>query len=408
MKITRCGLLLLLMAALVWPTLTVHAAGPGCTFNPDGSITCTTGTDGGGAGEDHGIGEAHPISTPPPVACSPGALVGVNHFVPDGFGTCSVYPAQVESCSGQFVAMDTANIRHWSECPTAPAPPSHPCTTLIVNSGGVSCVAKQGWQVQATVRFPENFLDVRPYPATLVRWPTALRNGGQPSASGSGTLGYYGSGSPGNPSVGDLHDITLRLTLDPASPLFVTLPQVGALALPDQGESGAPQIIQWEVPSHPEVGGGPLAGSIAGLDELPGDMPIFVGQGRSAYRLFWNLSYFEYAAIQGCLDGPNSRGRYNCNNDTGHTGIVGYEWRRRSSGGEISPTEVANLPASLAADLNGDGQPEAYWDRNLTLRRMDEAGSIHNPTYRRSWSWGGQIYWAVREGQGQIGWPEGQ
>jgi hypothetical protein len=304
--------------------------------------------------------------------------------------------------------MDVSNIQNWVECPTAPAPPSHPCTTFTVNSGGITCNAQHGWHVIATVHFPETFLDVRPYPATLVRWPTALRNGGQPSSSGSGTQDYYGSGSAGNPSVGDLRDITLRLTLNPASPLFVTLPQVGALALSDQGDNGTPQIIQWEVPSHPEAGGGPLAGSIAGLDELPGDIPVFVGHGRSAYRLFWNLSYLEYVAIRGCIDGPDRRGRYNCNNGTGHTGIVGYEWRRRSSGGEISPSAVANLPASVGADLNGDGMAEAYWDHNLTLRRMDDANSVDNPTYRRSWSWGGLIYWAVREGQGQIGWPDGQ
>ncbi len=405
MKNTRFGLLLLLILALAWPGMTAHADGPNCSFNPDGSITCTT----GGGGEEGGEGgEGGPNPTPGPVACTPGAVVGVNYYVPDGFGTCSLYPAQVESCTGQFVSMNVAGIQHWIACPTAPAPPSHPCTTFTVSGGGVSCIAKHGWQVEATVRFPENFLDVRPFPATLVRWPTALRNGGQPSASGSGSQGYYGSGSPGNPNVGDLRDITLRLTLDPASPLFVTLPQVGALALSDQGDNGTPQIIQWEVPSHPEAGGGPLAGSIAGLDELPADMPLFVGHGRSAYRLFWNLSYFEYVAIQGCLDGPNSRGRYNCNNDTGHTGIVGYEWRRRSSGGEIPPSAVANLPASVGADLNGDGMAEAYWNHNLTLRRMDEAGSVDNPTYRRSWSWGGLIYWAVREGQGQIGWPGGQ
>lgn len=407
MKIARFGLLFLLMAALVWPGLTVHAAGPGCTFNEDGSITCVVEDGGGEGGEGEGEGNGTPGI--PPFTCTPGATMKARLYTPNGDGTCSAVSALVDQCTGGVLDMLADDFEESATCPTAPTATSgNPCKIFKINQGGITCGMGEGWTVQATVRFPETFLDVRPFPVTLVRWPTALRNGGQPSASGSGTEGYYGSGSPGNPSVGDLRDITLRLTLDPASPLFVTLPQVGGLALPDQGESGAPQIIQWEVPSHPEAGGGPLAGSIADLDELPGDMPVFVGQGRSAYRLFWNLSYFEYVAIQGCLDGPNSRGRYNCNNDTGHTGIVGYEWRRRSSGGEISPTVVANLPASLAADLNRDGRPEAYWDRNLTLRRMDEAGSINNPTYRRSWSWGGQIYWAVREGQGQIGWPDGQ
>ncbi len=29
---------------------------------------------------------------------------------------------------------------------------------------------------------------------------------------------------------------------------------------------------------------------------------------------------------------------------------------------------------------------------------------MNNMRYQRSWSWGGIIYWAVREGQCQIGW----
>jgi hypothetical protein len=41
----------------------------------------------------------------------------------------------------------------------------------------------------------------------------------------------------------------------------------------------------------------------------------------------------------------------------------------------------------------------------LTLRRMDDNNRVDNPQYQRSWNWGGIIYWAVREGQGQIGWP---
>ena len=85
--------------------------------------------------------------------------------------------------------------------------------------------------------------------------------------------------------------------------------------------------------------------------------------------------------------------------------ITSYEWQRHSSAGEIHPLDVQNTPAALMADINDDGTPEAFWDNNLTLRRMDESGSVSNPQYQRSWNWGGIIYWAVREGQGQIGWP---
>jgi hypothetical protein len=159
--------------------------------------------------------------------------------------------------------------------------------------------------VSARVTFPEIYLDVRPYPATLVRWPTAVRNGGLPESSGSGGANYIpnGGGSSGNPQVGDWRNLRLILTLRPAGTMFVTLPHIGDMVLPN----GALQTIQWEVPSHPAVGAGPLAGSVGGLDELPGDMPLFVGNGQAPYKLFWELRYQEYEAIEGCIAGPNSK-----------------------------------------------------------------------------------------------------
>ena len=175
--------------------------------------------------------------------------------------------------------------------------------------------------------------------------------------------------------------------------------------LTDQGPTGTPTIIQWEVPSHPAVGGGPLARTVSGLDELPGDIPLFVGKGHASYKLFWELRYYEYAAIKEYVDGPNANGNYNCGGGTGHKVVVDYEWKGKSSGGEIPPSAVKDLPAALKADLNGDGTADAYWDNKLTLRRMDDNNRVDNPQYQKSWNWGGIIYWAVREGQGQIGWP---
>ncbi len=262
------------------------------------------------------------------------------------------------------------------------------------------------WNVRARVTFPQIYLDVRPYPATLVRWPTAIRNGGMPESSGSGGKDYIShGGSESSPRQGDWKDLRLVLTLKPAGPMFVTLPKVGDLMLSDQGATGSPTFIQWEVPSHPAVGGGPLAGSIPGLDELPKDIPVFIGKGHGPYKLFWELRYYAYEAIKDCVAGPNGSGNYNCGNGTGHKETVGYEWKRHSSGGEIPPSEVKDLPAGLMADLNGDGKPDAYWDNNLTLRRMNGNNRVDDPKYQRSWNWGGIIYWAVREGQGQIGWP---
>jgi hypothetical protein len=317
-------------------------------------------------------------------------------------GTCQAYPVWVDNCTGQALesAGDTVDDL---PCDLEPQGPEQPCDEFTVTGGGISCEAFE-WDLRATVRFPEIFLDVRPYPATLVRWPTAVRNGGLGESNGVGVKDYipYGGGSPGNPQEGDWQDLRLILTLRPAGMMFVTLPHIGNFVLTG---SGSPMIFEWEVPSHPAAGGGPLAGSISDLDELPGDFPLFVGNGRAPYRLFWELRYFEYKSIKECVAGPAGNGNYNCGGGTGHREIVGYEWRRQSSGGEIPPTAVQGLPASVMADLNNDGTPDAYWDNNLTLRRMDDSGSVNNPRYQRSWNWGGTIYWGVREGQGQIGWP---
>jgi hypothetical protein len=187
--------------------------------------------------------------------------------------------------------------------------------------------------------------------------------------------------------------------------MFVTLPYIGDLILPDQGSGGTPRNIQWEVPSHPAVGAGTLAGSISGLEELPSDIPVFSGRGRAPYKLFWEVRYLEYTAIEDCVPGPNRNGRYNCDRGAGHMEVVDHEWRRNGDNGEIPPSAVLNLPAALKADINNDGTPDAYWDNNLTIRRMDNNNSVYSPLYGRSWNWGGIIYWAVREGQGQIGWP---
>ena len=266
--------------------------------------------------------------------------------------TCTIL-AGYFSCSGEMVegGEETEGV------PCSPAASSEsPCDQFSVSAAGITCEVFE-WNVHARVTFPEIYLDVRPYPATLVRWPTAVRDGGLPASSGSGTNDYipYGGGSPSHPQVGDWKDLRLTLTLRAAGPMFVSLPNIGDLVLPDQGATGNPTMIKWEVPSHPAVGGGPLAGSISGLNELPGDIPVFVGKGRAPYKLFWELRYDEYAAVQGCVAGPNGKGNYNCGGGTGHKEVVGYKWKQQSKGGEIPPSAVQNLPASVMADINNDG-----------------------------------------------------
>ncbi|MBI5295598.1 MAG: hypothetical protein HY869_08995 [Chloroflexi bacterium] len=390
-------LLVLVLAALQVETVQAQDGTPHCRFQPDGSIICTTGggneDGGGGNGDDGGV-------------CTPGdhLVYLVTAYDPEA-GTCDALPVWVDSCTGQ-VLESAGDAVDDMPCTLEAPPPEHPCMIFTVGGSGITCTNTE-WQVSARVSFPEMFLDVRPYPASLVRWPTALRNGGQPASSGSGGVEYvpYGGGSPDSPQEGDWQDLRLTLTLRPAGPMSVMLPEVGSLSLPDVGAGGTPTLIQWQVPSHPAAGAGPLAGTISGLDELPGDIPLFVGSGRAPYRLFWELHYYEYEAIHDCIPGPGGNGGYNCGGGTGHKEIVGYEWKPHSNGGEIPPSEVEGLPPAIGADINGDGTPDAYWDNNLTLRRMDDANHVDNPRYQRSWNWGGIIYWAVREGQGQIGWP---
>src|ERR1700690_588614 len=397
----RATLFVLLAALLFLQSHPVQAdSSPSCTFQPDGSIECSTGGGGSTGGGDGGEGGNTGGSTCDPTTVHYGyQLISFDPAT----NTCTIL-AGYFTCSGEM----TEGGEETEGVPCSPATSSkNPCDKLSVSAAGITCESFE-WNVRARVSFPEIYLDVRPYPATLVRWPTAVRDGGLLVSSGSGGVNYVpnGGGSLNNPKVGDWRDLKLTLTLRSAGPMFVSLPNIGDLVLPDQGATGNPTMIKWEVSSHPAVGAGPLAGSISGLNELPGDIPLFVGKGRAPYKLYWDLRYYEYEAIQGWVAGPKGNGGYNCGGGTGHKAVVGYKWKQHSDGGEIPPSVVQNLPASVMADINNDGVPDAYWDNNLTLRRMDDNNRVDNPRYQRSWNWGGIIYWAVREGQGQIGWPD--
>jgi len=342
---------------------------------------------------------------PPPGGCTPGTTRLETIFLPLNGEGCAVVVQEVDVCTGEILWSEVESVI--SECFEFPTEAYNPCTTFEITPGGITCGSE--WAVEANVSFPETYLDLRPFPATLVRWPTAARCGGLPNASGSGTYNYvpYGGGSPGDPAVGDWRDLRLTLTLRPAGPMFFQMPQIGTLALPDVGAAGQPALLQWELPSHPEAGGSVLAGRVPGLGELPADIPLFAGAAYSPYRLFWRLTYERYT--RDCEPGPDpGTGQFRCK--TRHSlpendGHWEYEWDGRRDGGEILPRMIAGLPPNLAADLNGDGVPDAYWNHNLTIRRMDEGNRVDNPAWAASWNWGGAVYWAVREGQGQVGWP---
>ena len=226
----RACLSLLLIGLYLFQSHSVHAqSAPSCSFQPDGSIVCTTGGGGGSGGGGGG-------SDPEPTECTPGATRDETVYRPEpaqGEGVCSIWEYRVDDCSGVIVFGGTTGL---GECPQAIPQPQHPCDSFSVTSGGITCNAFD-WNVRARVTFPDIYLDLRPYPATLVRWPTAVRNGGMPESTGSDGVNYipYGGGSPGNPQEGDWKDLRLTLTLRPAGLLLVTLPHIGELRLADQG-----------------------------------------------------------------------------------------------------------------------------------------------------------------------------
>jgi hypothetical protein len=111
--------------------------------------------------------------------------------------------------------------------------------------------------------------------------------------------------------------------------------------------------------------------------------------------------------IELCRRSDESGGtNYHHNSSGVFTGHREWGWRRHSKTTPIPPTAAhVDAPSSLLADLNVDGVPDAYRGRLSFIRRMDDAGSVTNPQWAHSYSWGAWWYWAIREAQGQIGWP---
>jgi hypothetical protein len=356
----------------------------------------------GGGGEEGVI---------PPDSCTPGAIE-VQTIIVVKEDTCEVWTVWVDACTGEILYSTLEDVLDGEACSALfPAPGPDPSEIFTVTPEGINWEMKWGeeWSLEASVDFPETFLDLGPFPATLVRWPTGARNGGQPTASGTGTLDYiaHGGGQLDDPAVGDWRDARLTLRLIPAASMYFTMPHIGVFALPDVGPTGAPVSFQWELPSHPAAGGTTRAGNVSGLESLPGDIPLFAGSAHSPYRLFWQLTYEEYR--KRCEPGADPvTGELNCITQEGepsNDGHWAYLWVDKSLDGEITPPMVQGLPPALAADVNGDGVPDAFWNNNVTIRRMDQSDRVDNPRWAASWNWDGLVYWAVREGQGQVGWP---
>jgi hypothetical protein len=240
---------------------------------------------------------------------------------------------------------------------------TNPCTIdASMAADGLTASCSDQWECKVKVPLPPSYIDVRPYPATLVRWPTALRFSGQGTTKDVCTV----------ENAGSMRNLTMELEFRPATGIVtITLPYLPVFNL------RAPEMVnfKWEVPSHPAAGGDVLAGTLGGFfDEIPADFPAFSGLMKTPYDLFWKITFEK-----------NGRG---------------YIFD-----GKLLPQDVRDTPALYFADLNGDGTADAWWDSNFVISRMDENNRTDNPAYERHWSYGELLPWAVREGQGQIGWP---
>ena len=358
------------------PTCNISGEVPGTAINPDSTV---------GSGPLTFLGVFYPK-------------------LPDGQMYCSVMNAAFDHCG---------NFLHWglgrmplsaapcntTTTPVAPTPHS-PCKVLSYNGGNITCDWDFQWNLSAAVSMPPIVIDARPYPVTLVNWPTTFRVNGLSSNSGNGTLSYagWGGGGPGNPRQGDWRNITLTLTFRPTgNPVTVNMTLIPSFTVPT---SGSTKTFEWQVASHPAVGANSTAGAVGQLGEIPSDMTLFQGSSMTTYGLYYSLNYEEYSEHLVCLDLPPSAPSVppvtppGCQNQK----LVG-SWNGKSENGEILPGEVANLPASM----NGGS---VFNDWTVVMRRMDENGNANNPAYAHQYSWGSVFFFGVREGQGQIGWPD--
>jgi hypothetical protein len=377
---------------------------------------CTPGT----AGEVH-------LNVPPGSLNLPNE--SISYTLPDGStvtgdnapaGMCTTVSQWVDTCTGEAMAgpsgpiANSAGVFALTQCPTSYNTPPNPCDKFAVNSSGVTCTTDfvdsdsfpgSKWQLTVTAPWPGAEIHTRPYPVTLVNWDTVMRVAGLGSSSKARHLSYaaWGGGTEGDPSSGDWKDITLRLEIKPvASWADVFLENIGLIRM----RIGELHTFQWNLPSHPAAGGGPLSGQVGQLEELEPDVPLFTNWTRAPYLVYCTISYYEWQST--CVNGPDENGGTNCKKNSAgvYTGHREWGWKRHSQTVAVTPDMLKEpAPASALADLNNDGKPDAYWGRLSFIRRMDDAGRVDNPEWAHSYSWGPVWYWGVREGQGQIGWP---
>jgi hypothetical protein len=407
----------------------------GGTENPG-----TPGDSGGdddddGGNDDNGNGGSCTPGTPGEMFLNvpPGSLDlpsdSIVYTLPDGStvtgdqapaGMCTTVSQWVDTCTGEAMGGSSGPIANnngqfaLTECPTSWVTPPTPCDEFVINSGGVTCTTDfvttenfpgSEWQLTVRTPWPGAEIHTRPYPATLVNWDTVMRVMSLGTSSNARTLPYaaWGGGTESDPAAGDWKDVTLRLEIKPVADWAdVFLENIGLIRM----RLGELHTFQWNLPSHPAAGGGPLSGQVGQLEELEPDVPLYTNWTRAPYMVYCTISYYEWKST--CVGGAGDNGELNCRrNSAGEfTGHREWGWKRSSQTVAITPQMAANqVPASQLADLNGDGTPDAYWGRLSFIRRMDDAGNVNNPQWAHSYSWGPVWYWAAREAQGQIGWP---
>ena len=324
-----------------------------------------------------------------------------------GKAQCITNSVELDSCN-KVIAVYGRTGEGGVDCPgqnPTPAPPTsnnNNCSSLVYSNGTVSCKWNFQWQLSASVTMPPIVIDVRPYPATLVSWPTTYRINGLATNTGSGSLAYagWGGGMPNASRPGDWRNVTLTLTMQPTgNPLQIALSLIPTFSVP---ATGGIKIFKWNVASHPAEGANTTAGAVGQLGELPSDMPLFQGSTMTTYRLFYVLNYQSYSERYVCKDPATpvpifkpvgTAVPYVCVNSV----TVG-QWNDQTKSGEILPSQVANLPSYM----NGGS---VYNDWTVVIRRMDDNGSVNDPAYAHQYSWGSTFFFAVREGQGMIGGP---
>jgi hypothetical protein len=414
--------------------------------NPGGSNGSEGGTENpgtpGGGGEDGGgkkggnddgglctpgtPGEIHLNVPPGSLDLSNDSIV---YTLPDGTtvtgdqapaGMCTTVSQWVDTCTGEAMGDTSGPLANsngqfaLTECPTSWVTPPNPCDEFAVNSGGVTCTTNfvttenfpgSEWLLTVRTPWPGAEIHTRPYPVTLVNWDSVMRVMGLGTSSNSGGLNYipWGGGTESGPADGDWKDVVLRLEIKPVADWAdVFLENIGLIRM----RIGELHTFQWNLPSHPAAGGGPLSGQVGQLEELEPDVPLYTNWTRAPYMVYCTISYYEWQSA--CVGGAGDNGELNCRRNAAgeFTGHRESGWKRSSQTVAVTPQMATNqVPASQLADLNGDGTPDAYWGRLSFIRRMDDNGNVNNPEWAHSYSWGSVWYWAAREAQGQIGWP---